>query len=59
MALLVINGRRDPWSVKARWTSIGECQDQEAGVWVGEQRKEGEDRGFSEGKQGKGITFEI
>jgi hypothetical protein len=27
--------------------------------WVGEQREEGEDRGFSEGKLGKGITFEM
>ena len=27
--------------------------------WVGEQGEEGEDRGFSEGKPGKGITFEM
>jgi hypothetical protein len=27
--------------------------------WVGEQREGGEDRVFSEGKLGKGITFEI
>jgi hypothetical protein len=27
--------------------------------WVGEQGKRGEDRGFSEGKLGKGITFEM
>ena len=26
---------------------------------VGEQVEEGGDRGFSEGKQGKGITFEM
>jgi hypothetical protein len=26
---------------------------------VGEQREGGEDRGISEGKQGKGITFEM
>ena len=25
--------------------------------WVGEQGEEGCDRGFSEGKPGKGITF--
>jgi hypothetical protein len=39
--------------------SIGECQGQEAGVggWVSRGR-EG-DRGFSEGKPGKGLTFEI
>jgi hypothetical protein len=27
--------------------------------WVGEQREWGEDRGFSEGKPEKGITFEM
>jgi hypothetical protein len=27
--------------------------------WVGEQGKGREDRGFLEGKLGKGITFEI
>ena len=27
--------------------------------WVGEQGKEGRDRGFSEGKPGKGTTFEM
>jgi hypothetical protein len=27
--------------------------------WVGEQEEGGEDRGFSEGKLGKGITFEM
>jgi hypothetical protein len=27
--------------------------------WVGEQGEEGEDREFSEGKLGKGITFEM
>jgi hypothetical protein len=27
--------------------------------WVGEQREGGEDRGFSEGKLGKGITLEM
>jgi hypothetical protein len=27
--------------------------------WIGEQGKLGGDRGFSEGKPGKGITFEI
>jgi hypothetical protein len=27
--------------------------------WVGEQGEEGEDRGFSEGKGRKGITFEM
>jgi hypothetical protein len=27
--------------------------------WVGEQEEGGEDRGFSERKLGKGITFEM
>jgi hypothetical protein len=27
--------------------------------WVGEQGEGGEDRGFSEGKLGKGVTFEM
>jgi hypothetical protein len=27
--------------------------------WVGEQREWGEDKGFSEGKLGKGVTFEM
>jgi hypothetical protein len=27
--------------------------------WVGEQGEVGGDRGFSEGKLGKGITFEM
>jgi hypothetical protein len=27
--------------------------------WAGEQGKGGGDRGFSEGKLGKGITFEM
>jgi hypothetical protein len=27
--------------------------------WVGEQGEWGKDRGFSEGKLGKGITFEM
>jgi hypothetical protein len=27
--------------------------------WVGEQEERGEDRRFSEGKPGKGITFEM
>ena len=27
--------------------------------WVGEQGEEGGDGGFSEGKLGKGITFEM
>jgi hypothetical protein len=47
--------------VNALSPSVMECQDREAGVggWVGEQGKGGGDRRFSEGKPGKGITFEM
>jgi hypothetical protein len=45
--------------VKVLCPSIGKCQDQEWewvgwGVWGG-----GGDRGISEGKLGKGITFQM
>jgi hypothetical protein len=48
---------------KARCPNVGECQDREMGVG-GEapSEKQGEgiwDMGFSEGKPGKGITFEM
>ena len=46
--------------VKVLMPSIGECQGQEAGV--GGLRSSGRwegDRGFVEGKLGKGITFEM
>jgi hypothetical protein len=54
--------------VKALCPSIGECQGQEVGVdgllstgvevGVGVERGD-EGRGFSEGKPGKGVTFEM
>jgi hypothetical protein len=45
--------------VKVLCPSIGECQGQEAGVGgLGRGEREG-DRGFSEGKLGKGIIFEM
>jgi hypothetical protein len=46
--------------VKALCPSVGECQGQEAGVGVvvSSRRREGL-RGGSEGKPGKGITFEM
>ena len=44
--------------MKVLCPSIGECLGQEVGVGrLG--RRCGEDRGFSEGKLGKGITFEM
>jgi hypothetical protein len=46
--------------VKVLCLSIGECQGQEAGVGGLVIRGEEEgDREFSEGKPGKGITFEM
>ena len=47
--------------VKALCPSVEECQGQEAGMGGlgSKQREEGENRGFSEGKLGKGITFEM
>ena len=52
--------------VKAQCTSIGKCQDREAGVsrWEDgtpsqKQGDGGQVRVFSEGKPGKGITFEM
>jgi hypothetical protein len=44
--------------VKVLCPSIRECQDQEW-EWVGWEQGKGVNRGFSEGKQGKGITFEM
>jgi hypothetical protein len=38
---------------------IGECQGQEEGVGGLVSRGRGGDRGFSKGKRGKGITFEM
>jgi hypothetical protein len=44
--------------VKVLCPSIGECQGQETGVGGLRSRVgEGGDRGFLEGKLGKGITF--
>ena len=43
--------------VKVLCPSTGECQGQEVGV--GGLGSRGGDRGFSEGKLGKGITFEM
>jgi hypothetical protein len=46
-------------SVKVLCPSIGECQSQEVGVGGLGSRGRGSDRGFSVGKPGNGITFEI
>jgi hypothetical protein len=38
---------------------LGKARTGNGSGWVGEQGKRGGDRDFSEGKLGKGITFEI
>ena len=43
--------------MKPQCPSVGECQDQEAGV--GGLVSRGGNRKFSEGKPGKGITLEM
>jgi hypothetical protein len=46
--------------VKVLYPSTRECQGQEAGVGgLGSRWRGGGDRGFSERKLGKGITFEM
>jgi hypothetical protein len=53
-------GREALGAVKVQCLSVGECQDQEStSGWVGEQGEGGVSRGFSEGKSGKWITFEM
>jgi hypothetical protein len=47
-------------SVKVLCPSIGECQGQETVVGgLGSMERGRGERGFSEGKLGKGITFEM
>jgi hypothetical protein len=45
--------------VKALCSSVGKIQGQEAGVYGLVSRRRGGNSGFSEGKPGKGITFEM
>jgi hypothetical protein len=56
----LVSHQWEQWSPeKALCLSIGECQNQEW-EWVGwGTGRGGGDRGFSEGKLGKGITFEM
>jgi hypothetical protein len=57
MVLLVIIGRRSPWSYEG---SMPQCKGMPGpgsrSGWVGEQ---GEDRGVFKEKPGKGIIFEM
>jgi hypothetical protein len=45
--------------VKTQCSSVGECQDREAGMGGLVSGGGGWDSGFSEGKPRKGITFEM
>ena len=60
MASPVINGRRGSWSCEGSTPQYRGIPGLGSGSeWVGEQGKGGRDRGFSEGKLEKGITFEM
>jgi hypothetical protein len=60
MAQLIINGRRDLWSSDGSVPQYrGMPGPGSRSGWVGEQEEGGGDRGFSEGKLGKGIAFEM
>jgi hypothetical protein len=60
MALSVINGRQGPWSCEGSMPQYKGMPGPGRGSgWVGEQGDRVGDRGFSEGKPGKGITFEM
>ena len=45
--------------MKALCPSVGNARTTNGSGWVGEQGEMGGDRGFSEGKLGKGIAFEM
>jgi hypothetical protein len=60
MALFVINGRRGPWSYEGLMPQCKGMPGPGSRNWcVGEQEEKRWDRWFSEGKPGKGITFEM
>ena len=60
MALSDINVRRDPWSCDGYMSQYRGLPGLGSGSgWVGDKGGWGRDRGFSEGKLGKGITFEM
>jgi hypothetical protein len=57
---LVISERRGPWSCEGYIPQYrGMPGPGSRSGWVGEQGERGRDRGFSERKLGKGITFEM
>jgi hypothetical protein len=60
MVLLVINGRRGPWSCEGSMPQYrGMPGPGNRSGWVVEQGCEGGDSGFSERELGKGIIFEM
>ena len=60
MALLVISGRRGPWCCEGSMLQCRGMPGTESGSgYVGEQGDGGCNRGFSEGKSGKVIAFEM
>jgi hypothetical protein len=60
MALLVINGRRGPWSHEGLMPQCRGMPGQESGSGCVDEQGEWEwDRRFLEEKPRKGITFEI
>ena len=55
-----MNGRRGSWSCEGSVPQYrGMSEPGSKSGWVGEKGEGGEDKGFSEGKLGKRITFEI
>ena len=60
MTVSGINGRRGPWSCEGSIPKYRGMPGPGSGRgWVGEQGEKGGDRGFLEGKPGKGIKFEM
>jgi hypothetical protein len=60
MALSDINGSRGSWSCEGYTPQCRGMPGQGSrSGWVGEQEEEGWDKRSSEGKPGKGITFEM
>ena len=55
---MVINGRRGPWSYEGPMPHYRGMPGS-GSRWAKEEGEAGEDRGFSEGKPGKEITFEM
>jgi hypothetical protein len=56
----LVSHQLDPWSCEGSIPQYKELPGPGSGSgWVGEQGEGGRNRGFSEGKLGKGTTFEM